>query len=432
MPTRIDLRRRAFCQIVIDNVDVTHEYEPHLISVVVIDAQSQTDTCSIELDDRDGKLPIPEDNKPILVRLGWAGSGPSPNVVMARGGGGAGELAWEGGGLKRVFWGGVSSVESGFARRGGGRRLWIEGTSGNLRDQGKEVMRKTWGDGDLQDHLQRALGGEAASGGLGTSGAGTGSVSGSIPSFGQTNQQKGGKGTPLETVLREAAKAAGYKLEISPLLAQVTRDFWHQNSSFHSFGEQLARELGGAFKIKGDTAYMNSTNDGKNILGEDAGEIDATWGFNLISWRIKPFTTRPDYKKSKSNWYDLFEGAWKSVENNIGAQAPFGRGNAALSLPSPAPNRQVGEQLNGGSASDSAALRGTGWVVINGEPEAASLKLLKVVGARPGVDGQYKIKEAEHHYTRNGGYTTRCILDRPGALDGYEKQLPVPPMSAGQ
>lgn len=429
MPTRIELRRRAFCQILIDGTDVTSNLEPHLISVNVIDTMSESDRCAIELDDRDGKLPIPENNKDIIVRLGWAGSGPPANVVGATaGGGGGGELGWEGTGLKRVFVGGVSSVESGFARRGGGRRLWVEGSSMFLLDKGKEAMNKTWGDGDLQDHLKQALEGKSSGGFSSPSSEGSGGSGGS-------EGQPSGGGIPLKKVLEEAAKAAGYNMKISPAFSQITRDFWHQNKeSFHNFGQRLARELGGIFKIQGKDALLNSLNDGKDIEGKDRKVIDATWGFNLISWRIKPWSNRPDYKSGKNQWYNIFKGQWEDVVGQLGdksgfgsgLQAPFGKGTASLFLPAPAPNRQVSEQRNGGSASDVNANRGTGWVVINGEPEAQARALIMIQGARPGVDGQYSIKEAEHHYTRNGGYTTRCVLDRPSYYEGYKDFVPQP------
>jgi hypothetical protein len=38
-----------------------------------------------------------------------------------------------------------------------------------------------------------------------------------------------------------------------------------------------------------------------------------------------------------------------------------------------------------------------------------------VKGARAGVDGTYRIIEAEHTYLRKGGYTTRLQINTPGS-----------------
>jgi phage protein D len=397
MPTLIDQRRRAYCQILLNGKDVTSIFEPFLISVVIIDSSSLTSTASIELDDRDGKVPIPPPNAECLVRLGWASSPPAAITVGARSGIPTGQdgLGWEGG-LQRVFWGAVNSVESGFARRGGGRRLWIDATSANMLGQGKEVMKKTWGEGDLQDHIQSPTQGTSVSGAAGSGGGSS-------------------QGVKLDQVLQDAAKAAGYKIEVHPKMKEVMRDFWQQDESFHALGRRLAQELGGQFFVKEDTAYFTA-GDGTDVKGQPMGEVTAEWGFNLISWRIKPFTTRPDYKGTKSAWFNIAEGKWEEVTGQVETGLNvFGTGDANLFLPQPAPNRQVGEQLNGGSAADAQNERGTGWVTINGEPEAQAGKTLSIRGAREGVDGSYRIKEAEHHYTRQGGYTTRCVLERPGA-----------------
>jgi len=96
-------RRRAHCKIVVDGKDVTNAFDPHLISVQVVDKEgAETDTCSIELDDRDARLHIPPDDAPVSVSLGWH----RENFPV-------------------IFEGRVADVESGFGRSNGGRRLWI-------------------------------------------------------------------------------------------------------------------------------------------------------------------------------------------------------------------------------------------------------------------------------------------------------------------
>ncbi|MDB5177587.1 MAG: phage late control family protein [Candidatus Saccharibacteria bacterium] len=397
--TAIHFRRRAYCQIIINGVDVTHELDPHLISLTVIDGGSPgTDRAIIELDDRNGTLPIPANNSRVVVRLGWSSTGPSttafpagakegiPNLPIPEDG-----LPYEGG-LQRVFTGGIKDVESGFARRGGGRRLWIEASSANFLEGGKTPKMKTWGEGEKDDHL---------------------------------NEKAQGTMIPISQVMSEAAKAAGYDFQASPAMASISRSFWQQNESFHNLGAKLAQEVGGVFKIKGGTAYLVGMNDGLNVEGKAMPNVTAEWGKNMISWRIKPWTTRADYASASRSAFNIAGGAWDTIKKDIEGGFPFGQGSATLHLPMPAPNKIVAEQTNGGSEQDAMNKRGTGWVVINGETQAQSLGIITIIGARPGVDGQYTMTEVQHNYTRAGGFTTRCTLANPRFLKYQQNEPPV-------
>jgi hypothetical protein len=59
---------------------------------------------------------------------------------------------------------------------------------------------------------------------------------------------------------------------------------------------------------------------------------------------------------------------------------------------------------------------------IDGDPAAMSQADLTVVGARPGVDGQYRIKSARHAYARNGGWTTTCDAEQPQGAAGTDNR----------
>ena len=56
---------------------------------------------------------------------------------------------------------------------------------------------------------------------------------------------------------------------------------------------------------------------------------------------------------------------------------------------------------------------GAGSVTIEGAPDAVPDGLCRLVGARPGIDGAYRIKGVTHSYTRGGGYTTTLDLAHP-------------------
>jgi hypothetical protein len=127
---------------------------------------------------------------------------------------------------------------------------------------------------------------------------------------------------------------------------------------------------------------------------------------------VKPFIGRPQWGGTAAEFFPLpkgFEG-WQSVE---GALSSLGGASAKAALPGASPNEQVGEQTNQGMAQQSEEASGAGWFIINGEPSARAGATLMVKGARPGVDGPWKITEAEHSYSRASGYQTRLSVAYP-------------------
>jgi Bacteriophage probable baseplate hub protein len=415
-------RRYAACLIYVNGKDITDRLNPYLISVQVIDTyEGGLDQCNIELDDRNAELQIPPDDSPLEVYLGWKGEGPRP---YATGGDKipteeeervrANELPFGGPQMQLVFSGLVTSCESGFTRRGGGRRLWIEAKGANDKGPGKETQNSAWGTGkeDDAEEQQQAKGGgdKGASGGNGKS-AGTGGGGGG----------SGGGDIPLQQVLDDMAKKAGVSVQLSPLMSMVKRDYWHVNESFHNFGQRMADELGGMFKVSGGVAKLIGKTEGViDAAGTKQTIIDAVWGVNLIGWRIKPFSGRPQWSEASSKVFKLFDAEWDHIEKALGGKAPFGAANAVAKGINSVPNSSVGEQQNDGAGSDSESRRGTGWVLINGEPRAKAGEAIQIIGARPGVDGHYLMTEVEHNYTRGVGYQTRANVSNPQIETGYE------------
>jgi phage protein D len=98
-------------------------------------------------------------------------------------------------------------------------------------------------------------------------------------------------------VLEEAAKKVGLSARISAELGALKRDFWDMgNESSQNFGQRLARELGGVFKISGGKASLTSATEYTNAEGVKLDAIIAEWGRNLVAWRIKPYAGRPQFK----------------------------------------------------------------------------------------------------------------------------------------
>lgn len=391
-------QRRAFVQIIMnagEAKDVTDLLDPHLISVTVTLKRDGVATAAIELDDREASLPIPPDQAGVKILLGWSGQGPllpltthmksvyGVDVPAEKLNDKIGELPYTASGMQVVFVGTINSVESGFSRNGGGRRLWIDCKGTSDKNDGKSSGLMTVGQGQPNDG--------------------------------------DGEQVSISDFFSNAGKAHGFNV-ITQGVDHIKRDFWAQDhESFRSMGQRLALAHGLNFEIWGRNAYLTGPDVQANGIGGPT--IEAKWGVNLISWRIKPFVARPQYKQSTQRFFDIWNGSWKSVVGEIAGSFPFSNNEAIASLPGAAPNFQAGEQANEGVQQSSGKNRGTGWVIVNGEPTINRMSTIAISGARPGVDGSYRVDEAEHSYTRGGGYTTRCKLNKPDLNDDYYKSI---------
>jgi phage protein D len=73
---------------------------------------------------------------------------------------------------------------------------------------------------------------------------------------------------------------------------------------------------------------------------------------------------------------------------------------------------------NGKEASDRN--KGEGSVVIDGDSGATPEGLCIVVGARPGIDGAYRIDTVDHELSRDSGFTTTLSLKQPQGSAGTD------------
>jgi len=356
------LHRKAFCTVNVDGQDVTNILKPYLISVRVIDKSDGFPEAHLELDDRNAELAIPADGTPVSIEMGWDGQGPFlPDTPPFDGGSGAFQLAWESQ-SPFVFQGFVDSAESGFSRRGGGRRLWIDAKSEIMTGDIKSKQFNSFGDGKSEESLSSVFG--------------------------------------------QVAGAAGLGGVVSPGLEGVMQKNWHINGSLMGWGRAVANHVGAHLRIANGVAMLIGKGEQWNPT------VEAEWGVNLIAWRIKPFVARPQYGQAKMDFFRLTQGSWFDSVKSIAGSLPFGNSSATTQSPGAAPNKQTGDNASGGAGADSTNRRGTGWVMMNGNPNAKFQGRVVIIGARPGVDGTYTIVEAEHNYSRRG-YTTRCDLENP-------------------
>lgn len=224
----------------------------------------------------------------------------------------------------------------------------------------------------------------------------------------------------LKDVFEDAARQAGIEnVRVDEALANVQRPYWAmQGESFIHFGERLAREVSGTFKISGKTAILAKRNGGRTPGGDALPPIRASYGVNLLSWDIAPFDGRPRYKKTKARWYDPKTATWQVEDVEVeddGAVAEFtGRFAAA----------DEGEAKSHAESrkTDSERGKGGGSITIDGAADAQPEGEVILEGARPGIDGTYRIDAVNHEFDRNSGWTTRLDLKQPHGEAGKDRR----------
>jgi len=56
----------------------------------------------------------------------------------------------------------------------------------------------------------------------------------------------------------------------------------------------------------------------------------------------------------------------------------------------------------------------------HGEPRAMAGGKIMIIGARPGIDGDYHMDEVTHDFNSQTGFTTRADVSKLGVLDSQE------------
>jgi uncharacterized protein len=327
------MTKRATYMVMIAGSDVTTKLNPHLISLRVSDkVGTHSDTATIELDDTDGRLSLPQDGVPVVVMLGW-----------------------EEGGVRLVFTGTVDEVRSSGSRSG--RTVTVSAKGIDTKSKVKEPQQKHYDKKTVKD------------------------------------------------VLTEAGEVAGITdVQIDEDLGSIEREYFEQrDESLIHFGERLAREIGGNFRIQGKTMTMSKR------MGAYTSFVMAKWGDNLHSWDISPALGRPAYKKTRVRWYDRKEAKWKEQEVEVELDADA-ESVARYSEPDEGQSTSRAESDKATSERDVAE----GSVTIEGDTGAIPDGLCIVAGARSGIDGPYRIESVDHEYSRSG-FVTKLELKSAGA-----------------
>lgn len=277
-------------------------------------------------------------------------------------------LGWRGGGAAVVFIGTVDEVKS-VGDRNGGRKLTISAKGLDTKGKAKQPQQK---------HVDNKKASE---------------------------------------FLGELGKEAGITVQVDPALDQM-REWWGANDeSFIHAGERLARELGGIFKVQGNRAII-ADKTGASISGAALSVVTARYGDNLINWNLAPRVGRPQFKEILSRWYDPAKAKWiteKAPVKGADVEATYSDRFSRL-------DKDQSKKSGDNTAKDSEREKGGGSVTINGTGSARPGGTCIVAGARPGIDGAYRIEQVTHTLTRSGGWTTALTLKMPGSDTGSDNR----------
>jgi phage protein D len=266
-------------------------------------------------------------------------------------------LGWEGEGVRVVFAGTVDEVRSS-GSRGSGRTLSISAKGMDTTGKPKEGQQRHFDDSTVED------------------------------------------------ILKEAGQTAGVTdVEIDPSLASITRKYFEmRDESFILMGERLAREIGGNFRIQGVKAIMSKRG------GSYTAAVIAAWGRNLHGWDISPSLGRAQYSQVRARWYNSAKAEWQETEEDtaLGVEARHDHRYAK-------PDEDEATQQTASDRATSERDAGEGSVTVEGDTAAIPDGLCIVTGARPGIDGPYRIESVTHSYSRGGGFVTQLSLKQPGS-----------------
>lgn len=245
-------------------------------------------------------------------------------------------------------------------------------------------------------------------------------------------------GGTLEVFLNRAAKEAGLSaVRVAPAFAALVRPWWSpEGATFLQLGRRLSEELGGLFRLRGDVAVLAERGAGRSASGAalPAVVFDASAGAGVRAIKAHPFSGPQSRSRAKATWFDRATGKYRSEEVEItpldGAPASTARSRWPSDDADHASGRTKGRKTKADHDKGGATVEHDLRVdVVVGAPA-------RLTGTRPGVDGDYKIKSANHELDRAGGGRSRFELARPSGAagtDGRKKTsaIAAPPTPSG-
>ena len=227
-------------------------------------------------------------------------------------------------------------------------------------------------------------------------------------------------GGTLADFLSRAATEAGMTITVAAAFASIARDWWSPDgASFLHLGTRMADELGAVFKVKANKAVFAERGSGTSAGG--AALATVTFDFSdgtMHSGNSTPLKGKSSRTRALSTWFDRKSAKWQIEEVAID---PLAGGPDSHARPRyNRADKDTSRRAAMGRKDDAAHHRG-------GATVASDLRVAVPVGApaiivnwRPGVDGAWVIKGAEHHLTRSGGGISHFELARPSGAAGTD------------
>lgn len=224
----------------------------------------------------------------------------------------------------------------------------------------------------------------------------------------------------LEDALKKSGEKAGISVKVDPAFAAIERDYWSPDGrSFMGWAQALADEFHATFKIRGDQAVFAQRGTGKSPNGQDLPTIFATVGVNVISIpNADALESRRVFSESEARYFDRASATFKTVTK--GFEAGDSQPPATNRLRAPAADEAQANELIDGRKTEAEREGGGATINLDLEVEAQPEATLVLTGARPGIDGDYRIDSVTHKANRSGGSTTSCTVKQPHGTAGKD------------
>lgn len=221
----------------------------------------------------------------------------------------------------------------------------------------------------------------------------------------------------LGAVFKDWSSKAGLNGQAIGDIAKTNRSYWvMQNESFQSWGQRMARELGGTFRIIGKRAFIATRNEGKSVSGQPLTPISATIGRNLLSASVTPIISRPKYKDVEIAYFDPKKGESVKVKVKTGVENV----DAALRTVITAATKEQAKEKADAGAKETDREQGGGSCSLIGDARAEPEAKITLSGCRPGIDGTYTINSVSHKISKGGGFTTDVEFKQPKSGAGKD------------
>ena len=180
----------------------------------------------------------------------------------------------------------------------------------------------------------------------------------------------------------------------------------------------MARELHGTFKIRGNRAVLATRGD--NELPAVTGIVTQNGGGNVITWNISPVTGRNVFTSAQVRYFDRAAAEFRTedVEFEIDRDTP----DAVNAIRSPAADQAQAREISEARKGEAKRQSGEGSVELDLAVEAQAEGKFILIGARPGIDGVYRMVTVKHKANRSGGATTSLDLKQPEGGAGKDSR----------